>query len=139
MCCQRLLSKSFLGVAIVSWSLLHSDSHQVMKRAMKRARSQSSERIRAPAMKRSRGQSPGIATTGPAILAPAMLMIIAMRAGIGVDFYMTKYLCKAQEALGSLIPALPLRKLISTTAMVIERATTDRPFSQRAIQQLDSL
>ena len=94
-------------------------------------------------MKRSRGQSPEIATTGPAILAPAMLMIIAMRAAIiampGVDFYMTKYLCKAQEALGPLIPALPLRKLISTTAMVIERATTDRPFSQRAIQQLDSL
>ena len=89
-------------------------------------------------MKRSRGQSPEIATTGPAILAPAMLMSIAMRAA-RVDFYMTKYLCKAQEALGPLIPALPLRKLISTTAMVIERATTDRPFSQRAIQQLDSL
>ena len=63
-------------------------------------------------MKRSHGQSPEIATIGPAILAPAMLRIIAMRAAHIVDFYMTKYLSKAQEALGPLIPALPLRKLL---------------------------
>ena len=35
-----------------------------------------------------------------------------MRATHIVDFYMTKYLSKAQEALGPLIPALPLRKLL---------------------------
>ena len=69
---------------------------------MKRAHSQSSERI----------QSPEITATGSAILAPAMLMIMAMRAAHTVDFYMTKYLSKAQEALGPLILALPLRKLM---------------------------
>ena len=65
-------------------------------------------------MKRPRGQRSEIATTRSSILATAMRKIIAtaMRTVYIVDFYMTKYLSKAQEALELLIPAVPLRKLM---------------------------
>ena len=63
-------------------------------------------------MKRPRGQRSEIATTRPSILATAMRKIIAMRTVYIVDFYMTKYLSKAREAMELLIPAVPLRKLM---------------------------